>query len=279
MRYMKATVFFCTFALLLASHANAQQMKLEIRDGRVSLDAQNVPVRQILAEWARVGAATIVNGEKVVGAPVTLQISGASERQALDIILRGVAGYMLAPRQTGSAGASAFDRILILPTSAGPRGNQPAGTVASPFNQPGFNQPGFNQPGFNQPGMAAGQPGMMGRPMPGQVVPPIQVEDDLNEEPTPEPEDDLDNDDDVPPVVFPRPGNRAGVPRRPNVFPTPTPQPGMPPQMPSQVPVPGEGQPNQPAVVSPGNPFGVPAGSGGTPGSITPVPQQTPRSR
>jgi hypothetical protein len=265
MESMKVFAFLAAFVLLLTPHVNGQQMKLEIRDGRVSLDAQNVPVRQILAEWARVGGSRVINGDKIVGAPVTLQFNAVPERQALDIILRGVSGYMLAARQAGSTGVSAFDRILILPTSAGPRNNAaPATNAANPFNQPGI---------IGQPGMVGAQPGMMGRPMPGQpVVPGIQVEDDVSE---PNAQDD-DADDDLPPPVFPRPGNRAGVPRRPNVFPTPTPVPGMPPGIPPQMP-PGEGgQPGQPAAVSPGNPFGIPAGSGGTPGTVTPPQQQRP---
>ena len=161
MQYMKPSVFCVAFVVLLAPHAIAQQMKLEIHDGRVSLDVQNVPVRQILAEWARVGGSRVVNGDKVGGAPVTLQFNGIPERQALDILLRTVSGYMLAARQPGSVGASAFDRILILPTSTGPRSNQPPpATAANPFAQPGM---------VGQPGMAGVQPGTIGRPMPGEV--------------------------------------------------------------------------------------------------------------
>ncbi len=40
--------------IVLASATSAfAQLKLEIKDGRVSLDAKGVPARQILAEWAR----------------------------------------------------------------------------------------------------------------------------------------------------------------------------------------------------------------------------------
>ena len=52
---------------------------------------------------------------RVAGAPVTLELTDVPERQALDIVLRSVAGYMLAPRRAGSPGASTFDRIMILP--------------------------------------------------------------------------------------------------------------------------------------------------------------------
>src|SRR5688500_19644164 len=122
--YMKTSAFLVAIvaAALLPVRADAQNLKLHIQDGRVTLEAQNVPVRQILAEWARLGGAKIINGEKVAGAPVTLQLADVPERQALDIVLRSVSGYMLAARQTGTEGLSAFDRLLILPTSVAPRG-------------------------------------------------------------------------------------------------------------------------------------------------------------
>ncbi len=114
-----------------AAPASAQQsIKLEFKDGRVSLNAQNAPLRSILAEWARLGGSTIVNGDRVAGAPVTLELVAVPERQALDTLLRSVAAYMLAPRRLGSVGASTFDRILILPTSAAPR--NPAPVAAGP---------------------------------------------------------------------------------------------------------------------------------------------------
>jgi hypothetical protein len=116
---------------LSAVPARAQQsIKVEFKNGRVSLNAQNAPVRAILAEWARVGGATIVNGDRVAGAPVTLELVAVPERQALDTLLRTVAAYMLAPRRAGSVGSSTFDRILILPTSAAPRNPAPAPAAA-----------------------------------------------------------------------------------------------------------------------------------------------------
>jgi hypothetical protein len=107
--------------LLLVStpSALAQSVKLEFADGRVTLVAQNVPVRAILAEWARLGGTRIVNGERVA-APVSIELTAVPERQALDIVLRGVAGYMMTARTAGT-GASQIDRIMILPTSTPPR--------------------------------------------------------------------------------------------------------------------------------------------------------------
>ena len=128
-----------TFSLVLiacAAPARAQQpLQLQIAEGRVTLHAQNVPIRTILAEWARLGGAKVINGDRVAGAPLTLDLEGVPERQALDIILRGVSGYMLAAREPGTTGSSMFDRIMILPTSAAPR-NAPASPVAIFSNAP-----------------------------------------------------------------------------------------------------------------------------------------------
>ena len=108
-------------AVLAARRGRPAAVTLQFNDGQVTLSAQNAPVRAILAEWARLGGATIVNGDRVAGPPVTLELTGVPERQALDVVLRSVAGYMVAPRRAGSQGASAFDRIMILPTSTAPR--------------------------------------------------------------------------------------------------------------------------------------------------------------
>ena len=111
---------FFAFALVLAVAipASAQQLKLDIKDGRVTLEATGVPAKQILAEWARVGGTKVVGADKMTGGPVTLRLVDMPERQALDIVLRNVAAFMAAPRQVSSApGASAYDRILILATT------------------------------------------------------------------------------------------------------------------------------------------------------------------
>jgi hypothetical protein len=104
--------------LCAAAPASAQVLSLEFQDGRVRLTAENVPVSRILSEWARVGGTTIVNGERIPGGPVTLQLVDVSERQALEVVLRDAAGYMVSARDATSSGASAFDKILVLPTTS-----------------------------------------------------------------------------------------------------------------------------------------------------------------
>lgn len=138
MALMRFGVLAAAVLLLVACAAPAsaqQSIKLEFKDGRVSLNAQNASLSAILGEWARLGGSTIVNGDRVPGAPVTLELVAVPERQALDTLLRSVAAYMLAPRRAGSIGASTFDRILILPTSAAPRNPTPV-AATSPGGAP-----------------------------------------------------------------------------------------------------------------------------------------------
>ena len=272
---MKTSAFLAAIVAvaLLPARADAQNLKLQIHDGRVTLEAQNVPVRQILAEWARIGGAKIVNGEKVAGAPLTLQLQSMPERQALDIILRGVSGYMLAARQVGT-GVSAFDRIMILPTSAAPRnagGPAPGGTA-------------------------------FGRPMPAPAMP-VQAEP-VEEEVVASDGDEVDNDDEADadgeaeeeedagggegePTSSPQPPQMNRFQRR-NAFPNPMGGAQVQPVMPQQGGVqmfPGQQQQQEESEgaegtqVAPGNPFGIPAGATTTPGVVTPVPQQQPGTR
>jgi len=131
---MKVTRCLVALGLLLAGvgPAAAQSaVNLEFKDGRVKLVTENAPVSAILAEWARRGRTTIVNGERIPGPPATLQLVDVPERDALDIILRGASGYMVAERETPVNGASAIDRILILPTSRVTTGSSPLPSPAA----------------------------------------------------------------------------------------------------------------------------------------------------
>jgi len=110
------------FALLLASAgpALAQSVSLTLRDGRVTLITQNATPAAILAEWARQGQMKVVDGERVPATPLSLRLENVPEREALDIVLRGAAGYIAAPRaQAVSGGVSRFDRVLIMASSPG----------------------------------------------------------------------------------------------------------------------------------------------------------------
>ena len=206
---MSFTKIAATAVLLLctAHAAGAQSLKLEFNNGRVTLAAQNMPLRAILSEWARLGGATIVNADGVAGPPVTLEVADLPERQALDILLRGVSGYMLGTRPVGSTGLSTFNRILILPTSNAPR------AAAQPVNRP-MGQPG----GFQRPVQDAVEPAEPSPPDDGPDGPgPRDVP--VIPRPFDQPEE--------PPADTTAPGNPFGVPfgttSRPGVI-TPVPQ-------------------------------------------------------
>ena len=160
-------------AALSATPAVAQELKLSMANGRVTLVARDVPVRQILAEWARIGETRIVNGDKVAGPPITIELVDYPEGRALDIVLRQAAGYMAAARPPNSAGASLYDRILILPTSRAPVAT--AAATPPPYNRNFMPQP-MPQPVEDEDREPADQgpiqpPGMVpqpGAPFPGQ---------------------------------------------------------------------------------------------------------------
>jgi hypothetical protein len=128
--------------MLLASPA-AADVRLTIGNGHVTLSANNATIRQILAEWAKVGQTKIVNGDRVPGGPVTLELTNVYEAQALEIILRSVGGYLLAPRPVATPNTSQYDRILIVPTSSG----TPARPNPTPIAAPAFLPPNGGVPG------------------------------------------------------------------------------------------------------------------------------------
>jgi hypothetical protein len=154
---MKKVVFGLLILTLSAVPGWAAGLKLVIGDGKVSLDAQDVTVRQILTEWARLGKTRIVNLEGVVSGPLTLKLDNVPESAALDIILRAVPGYMAAPRATYVANASLYDRILIMATTTAAAVTRPPATPgsATPNGYPGSspNMTQLRAPGSLTPGM------------------------------------------------------------------------------------------------------------------------------
>lgn len=129
---MARTVVLAAVLLLAGAGAQAQPLSLAIRDGRVSLEATNVPVQQLLAEWSRIGGTRVVGAEQLTGPPLTLSLADVPEREALDIILRGAAGYVAAPRSASGTGASAFDRIVVMASSTSAGSARRAGAAAAP---------------------------------------------------------------------------------------------------------------------------------------------------
>jgi len=238
---MTKTILRCVFlAASMAAvsiSASAGELKLTMQDGRVSINADNVSLRQILQEWARVGQTKIVNIEKLSGPNVTLQLNNVPEREALDIVLRSANGYIAAPRATPVAGAAAYDRITIFMSTSRP----PAQVASAPV--PTFQRP--PQPDDDEPINVAMPPQMINPAngqypgMPPQGLPP-QLQQQLMQQGQQPPQ----------PLTSPVPGPLTAP--RPGALPGPTLPPGIP-------------NPYQPTVIKPG---GGPGGSGGPLGPV-----------
>ena len=198
---MKHTLLRCAtlaaLALGLSNQAAAGELKLSMQDGRVTIIADNVPLRQILQEWARIGQAKIVNADKLSGPAVTLQLNNVSEKEALDILLRSASGYIAAPRPVAMAGAAMYDRVTIMATSRPPaatagnvipptylRPPMPVDVDDEPINvampQPPYNPAMGQFPGMPPQGVTGvpnvpqtqSQPGPMTSPRPGALPQP-----------------------------------------------------------------------------------------------------------
>jgi hypothetical protein len=119
MRTRLIVVSAVAVSLLAAEHAIAQELDLKISNGVVQLNANNVTVDEILARWtATTGLLVTSKSGRGSDIPVTLQLSGASERDALATILRDLSGYIMGERRDPRTGVVTIDRLLILPESA-----------------------------------------------------------------------------------------------------------------------------------------------------------------
>jgi hypothetical protein len=260
----------------VASSALAGEVTVKIGGGRATVIAKDVTLRQILAEWARVGDTRIVNAEKLTGGPMSLELIDVPEKEALDILLRSAAGYMTGPRPAGIAGASLYDRVMILATSK-PPATTAVNTPPSPFtNRTAIQQvppqplpdDDDGDPGDQRP-MQPPVPGMLpfgannpnvAMPFPGQLPP---------QSPNANP-----NNPNNPNANPNNPNNPNANPNTPNANPnTPNVNPNNPNAMPTQAPItaPRPGQLPQPQPINPYSPMGRPPnqnnGRGGGPGS------------
>jgi hypothetical protein len=111
-------VVFAVFGWLAFAPMAHAEVQLSLRDGRVTLVAKDATLRQILTEWARVGKTKVINLERIPGGPLTLELRDMPEADALDVLLRTLSGYIVAPRTTAIADASLFDSISVMPTVA-----------------------------------------------------------------------------------------------------------------------------------------------------------------
>jgi hypothetical protein len=259
----RARLTFGVLAILAAASTASADVRLTIQGGRVTLVAKDATVRQILAEWERVGHTKVINGERIAGGPVTLELTNVPEQQALDVLLRSASGVVLAPRAGAIDNMSAFERIIVMPTSTAPQPSNslPAAPAAGPApfqpqaptadddleDRPAPGGPPQNRPVFMFPQPQTTTPPQMPNLPPGGAFggPPQQ-----------------------PGAAFPQP---------PGAFPQPPafPPQGVPGAVPPAAPYPGAA--TAPVGVSvPGMVVPVPAPPPGQPGSPPPPRPQNP---
>ncbi len=141
-----AVLAFAAAAILAAATPARAELVITMHDGLVTVNAKDVTLRQIMAEWAKVGQTKIVNAEGIAGGPITISLVDVPEEKALATLLRSVSGYLAAPRPTVVKNAARYDRILVVPTAATPA--RP--TTAAP--PPAFPQPRLQAPQNNDDG-------------------------------------------------------------------------------------------------------------------------------
>ncbi|GMV21380.1 MAG: hypothetical protein AMXMBFR57_13290 [Acidimicrobiia bacterium] len=104
-------------ARLGAQAMGPRQLEVTFNDGKVSIVAQNVTVRDILMEWGRKGGSRMINVEKLGGAIIPIiEFHDEPEAKVLRSLLRDVPGYGAAPRVAPAPTASSFAAVFVLPT-------------------------------------------------------------------------------------------------------------------------------------------------------------------
>jgi hypothetical protein len=143
-----------------------RQLELSFdQEGHVTLIANNVTLREILAEWARRGGTRIVNLEKLAGGPIEypIRFENAAEMDVMQALLRGVAGKAYVPRVLGTPGASRLEIVHLTPVS-----NASGALVAAPPATPNPNIPTRGAPEDEIPPVNRNPPAA-GPPQQGQT--------------------------------------------------------------------------------------------------------------
>jgi hypothetical protein len=168
--------------------------KLELsfdNQGRVTIVASQVTVSEILAEWGRKGGTKIQGADRLTGGviQIPMMFDNRPELEVIEALTRQAAGVSVAPRRVGSPGASRFESIYIVATSAAsassPYPSAPYGGSAPPpvrgfpddevppVTAPGARDP-QQQPG-QQPGARPAPSSPSGSPVIVPVVPVVPV--------------------------------------------------------------------------------------------------------
>ena len=131
---MRAVVIaMMTWVVVVAPIDAADGVDVSFADGRVTVIADQVPLHTILDEWSKLGDTQFVDSkddgdaraaiEQLAPQPIQIHLVDVPEADALRILLRDAAGFIAAPRAEQVAGASRFDRVLVMATSRAQAGS------------------------------------------------------------------------------------------------------------------------------------------------------------
>lgn len=120
----------------LTAQTQGRKLDVSFNNGKVTIIAENVTLREIMAEWGRKGGSRIVNADKLGGAAIPyLEFKDEPEVVVLRSLLRDVPGYGAAPRIAPSPDVSSLDAVFILASRTVPVTNAPMSSPAQPLQQ------------------------------------------------------------------------------------------------------------------------------------------------
>ncbi|MEX2271717.1 MAG: hypothetical protein WD690_09615 [Vicinamibacterales bacterium] len=126
----------CSAASLSTVSAQDGSVQVSFANGRVTVVAVNATVSDILREWTRVGGSSFVNAERISrAARLTLRLENESEIHAIEVLLRSVSGYAVAPRLAGTTAMSSIGTVVIMPTPRPREYPAPASRPGQAFNE------------------------------------------------------------------------------------------------------------------------------------------------
>jgi hypothetical protein len=114
-----------------------RRLELKFNNGKVTLIAQSVSVREVMAEWARQCGCIVQGTDRLTGnITMPVQFDDQPEAVVLESLLRSAGGYLLGPRATGSTGASMYGSVAVFPVVRGIAVSSPyspAAPIAAPL--------------------------------------------------------------------------------------------------------------------------------------------------
>ncbi|HET9269364.1 MAG TPA: hypothetical protein VFO31_14420 [Vicinamibacterales bacterium] len=130
-----------------AAAVEAQSLELRIEAGRVFLQAEEVSTARILERWKALTGVQVTGLESLTDQPVSLVLTGVSEREALGVLLRETVGYVLV---AGAVPTSTIGRILISPGLAVRAASTPPAPAQPEFAALTVSQDGAPQTGLGE---------------------------------------------------------------------------------------------------------------------------------